>query len=119
MSFWGELKRRNVYKVGIAYAIVAWLLIQFADITFPQLNFPLWTVPFVIVVLIIGFPVALLLAWAYEVTPDRIKRTKQVPLTKSIRHLTGQKLNYVLAGLLVMAVGFISGCYCENILLHI
>jgi adenylate cyclase len=107
MTFWGELKRRNVFKVGVAYAIVAWLLIQFADITFPQLNFPSWTVPFVIVVLIIGFPLALLFAWAFEITPDGIKLTKEVPRSESITRLTSKKLNYLLAGLLIIAVAYI------------
>lgn len=107
MSFWGELKRRNVYKVGVAYAIVAWLLIQFSAIAFPHLGFPSWAVPFVIIIFIIGFPLALLLAWAYEVTPEGIKRTKEVPLSESITHLTGKKLNYILAGLLVLAVTYI------------
>lgn len=107
MSFWGELKRRNVYKVGVAYAIVAWLLIQFAAIAFPHFAFPSWAVPFVIVILIIGFPLILLFAWAFEITPDGIKRTRQVPLEESITHLTGKKLNYILAGLLVLAISFL------------
>ena len=96
MSFWAELKRRNVYKVGIAYAIVAWLLIQFADIIFPRLNFPSWAVFFTIVVLMIGFPLALILAWVYELTPDGIKLTKEVPRAESITRLTGKRLNYIV-----------------------
>jgi TolB-like protein/Tfp pilus assembly protein PilF len=107
MSFWGELRRRNVYKVGIAYAIVAWLLIQGADIVSPHLRLPEWTVPFVIILLSIGFPVALILAWAYEVTPDGIKLTKEVPRAQSITRLTGKKLNYIVTGLLILAVAYI------------
>ena len=111
MSFWAELGRRNVYKVGVAYAIVAWLLSQVASVFAPALSLPEWVTPFVVFLLILGFPIALLLAWAYELTPDGIKRTRQVPLESSIRHLTGQKLNYVVTGLLVLAVGFIAADY--------
>jgi hypothetical protein len=107
MSFWGELKRRNVYKVGIAYAIVAWLIAQAVDIAFPALHLPGWTVTFVIALLIIGFPIALILAWSYEVTPDGIKLTKEVPKAESITRLTGKKLNYIVTGLLILAVAYI------------
>jgi len=107
MSFWGELKRRNVYKVGIAYAIVAWLIIEAVATIFPVLQLPEWTVTFVTALLILGFPVALILAWAYEVTPDGIKLTKEVPRAESITRLTGKKLNYILACLLVLAVAFL------------
>jgi TolB-like protein len=111
MSFWAELGRRNVYKVGAAYAIVAWLVAQIASVFAPALSLPEWVTPFVVFLLILGFPIALLLAWAYELTPDGIKRTRQVPLENSIRHVTGQKLNYVVTGLLVVAVGFIAADY--------
>ena len=107
MSFWGELKRRNVFKIGVAYVIVAWLIIQAVATIFPVLQLPEWAVTLVTSLLIIGFPIALLLAWAYEVTPEGIKRTKEVPLSKSIRHLTGQKLMYVVVALLVIAVAFL------------
>jgi len=107
MSFWGELKRRNVYKVGVAYAIVAWLLIQGAAIVSPALQLPKWTLSFVIVILIIGFPLILLFAWAFEITPEGIRRTKEVPLHESITHITGRKLNYIVTSLLVLAVAFI------------
>jgi TolB-like protein len=107
MSFWDELKRRNVVKVGAAYAIVGWLLVQIASDLFPALQLPPWTVTFVAVLLILGFPIALLLAWAYELTPDGIQKTRQVPLEESIRNLSGQKLNYLVTGLLVAAIGFL------------
>jgi TolB-like protein len=108
MSFWGELRRRNVVKVAVGYAIVAWLLVQIADTFFPALQLPEWTVTFVAAVLVLGFPVALLLSWAYELTPDGIKRTKEVPLAESITQLTSQKLNYIVTGLLVLAVAFMA-----------
>jgi TolB-like protein len=107
MSFWGELKRRNIFKVGAAYAIVAWLLAQIASLAFPAFHMPQWTVTFVMSLLVIGFPLILLFAWAFEITPDGIKRTRQVPLEESITHVTGRKLNYMLAGLLIVAVGYI------------
>jgi TolB-like protein len=108
MSFWTELRRRNVFKVGVAYAIVAWLVLQVAAIAFPALHLPAWTVTFVTALLLLGIPVALLLAWAYEVTPEGIKRTREVPHGQSITHLTGQKLNYIVTALLVVAVAFIA-----------
>ena len=75
-SFFTELKRRNVYKVAIAYAVVAWLLIQIATQVFPFFEIPNWAVRLVVLLLVIGFPVALILAWAFELTPEGIKRTQ-------------------------------------------
>lgn len=77
-NFFGELKRRNVYKVAIAYAVVAWLLIQIATQVFPFFEIPNWAVRLVVLLLVIGFPVALILAWAFELTPEGIKRTESV-----------------------------------------
>jgi TolB-like protein len=75
-SFFAELKRRNVYKVAVAYAVVSWLLIQVATQVFPVLEIPNWIIRFVIVLLTLGFPIALILAWAFELTPEGIKRTE-------------------------------------------
>src|SRR5713226_4371785 len=75
-NFFAELKRRNVYKVAIAYAVVAWLLMQVASQIFPFFEIPNWAVRLVVLLLIIGFPVALILAWAFELTPEGIKRTE-------------------------------------------
>jgi TolB-like protein/Tfp pilus assembly protein PilF len=77
-SFFAELKRRNVYKVAVAYAIVGWLVVQIATQVFPFLEIPNWVVRLVIVVVAIGFPVALIIAWAFELTPEGIKRTEDV-----------------------------------------
>jgi hypothetical protein len=71
-SFFSELKRRNVYKVRAAYLVVAWLLIQVASTTFPALEIPSWAIRLVIVLLALGFPIALLFAWAFELTPEGI-----------------------------------------------
>jgi TolB-like protein/Flp pilus assembly protein TadD len=75
-SFFSELKRRNVYKVAVAYAVVAWLLMQIASQIFPFFEIPNWVVRLVVLLLIVGFPVALIIAWAFEVTPEGIKRTE-------------------------------------------
>src|SRR5437667_12089452 len=85
--FFGELKRRNVYKVGVAYGVVAWLLMQVASQIFPFFEIPNWAVRLVVLLLIIGFPVAMILAWAFELTPEGLKRTEsadELP-TKSAR----------------------------------
>ncbi len=75
-TFFGELKRRNVYKVAVAYAIVGWLLVQVATQVFPFLEIPNWVVRFVIVLVAAGFPIALVIAWAFEITPQGIERTE-------------------------------------------
>src|SRR5437667_6909098 len=75
-NFFAELKRRNVYKVAVAYGVVAWLLMQIASQIFPFFEIPNWAVRLVVLLLVIGFPVALILAWAFELTPEGIKRTE-------------------------------------------
>src|SRR6266511_4932760 len=75
-QFFTELKRRNVYKVAIAYGVVAWLLMQVASQIFPFFEIPNWAVRLVVLLLVIGFPVAMILAWAFELTPEGIKRTE-------------------------------------------
>ena len=77
-NFFAELKRRNVYKVAVAYAVVGWLLVQIATQVFPFLDIPNWVVRLVIVVVALGFPIALVIAWAFELTPEGIKRTEEV-----------------------------------------
>jgi adenylate cyclase len=79
MSFWGELRRRNVVKVVIAYAIVGWILVQVAATFFPALNLPAWTITLVAALVILGFPIAVILSWAYELTPAGIVRTPGLP----------------------------------------
>src|SRR3989449_5210804 len=75
-SFFFELRRRNVYKVAVAYAVVGWLLVQVATQVFPFLEIPNWVVRLVIALVVIGFPIALVIAWAFEATPEGIKRTE-------------------------------------------
>jgi TolB-like protein len=90
--FLGELQRRNVYRVAVTYAVTSWVLIQIATQIFPFFNIPNWAARLVILLLILGFPVALILAWAFELTPEGIKRTEDVLPHESIRHHTGRKL---------------------------
>ena len=96
-NFFAELKRRNVYKVAIAYAVVAWLLIQIATQIFPFFEIPNWGVRLVVLIIVIGFPIALILAWAFELTPEGIKRAEDVAPNESITHKTGRKLTAMVA----------------------
>ena len=103
-NFFGELKRRNVYKVAIAYAVVAWLLIQIATQVFPFFEVPNWAVRLVVLLLVIGFPVALILAWAFEFTPEGIKRAEDVVLNQSITRRTGRKLDFLIIAVLLLVI---------------
>jgi len=104
-SFFAELKRRNVYKVAVAYAVLAWLLIQVATQVFPFFGIPNWAVRLVVLLLILGFPVALILSWAFEITPEGIKRAEDVEPNESITHKTGRKLVGITMALAVVAAG--------------
>lgn len=106
MSFFAELKRRNVFRVGAAYAVVAWLLIQVADILLPRLGAPDWFVNAFILVIILGFPVALVIAWIFEVTPEGI--TTQEAVDAGAKTTSGKKLNAVIIAALVLAVIFMA-----------
>src|SRR4026209_2738690 len=84
-SFFAELKRRNVYKVAAAYAVIGWLLVQVATQVFPFFEIPNWAVRLVVLAIVIGFPIALVIAWAFELTPEGLKRTEDVDLAASAR----------------------------------
>ena len=101
-----ELKRRNVIKVAIAYAVAAWLLIEVSVTTFPMLRLPEWTATFVTVLLMIGFPLALIFAWAFELTPEGIKLEKHVDRSQSTAHMPGRKFDYLIIAVLVLALGY-------------
>ena len=107
MSFIEELKRRNVFKVGIAYLVGSWLLVQVADILFENIGTPQWVMQTMLVLLGVGFFVAVFFAWAFEMTPEGIKREHEVDRTQSITAQTGKKLNTALAVMLALAVGYI------------
>ena len=106
MSFFNELKRRNVFKVAAAYVIVGWLIMQAGEVMAPALNLPEWVNSLLAFFLILGFPLALFFAWAYEMTPEGLKKEKDVDRSKSITQVTGQKLNNVIIGILVLALGY-------------
>jgi TolB-like protein/Tfp pilus assembly protein PilF len=106
MSFIKELRRRNVIRVAIAYAVASWLLIEVSATTFPLLNLPEWTATFVTVMLMIGFPVALILAWAYELTPEGLKKEREVDRSQSITHVTGRNLDFIIIGIMAVAIAY-------------
>ncbi|MBO6522786.1 MAG: tetratricopeptide repeat protein [Balneolaceae bacterium] len=106
-NFLEELKRRNVIKVATAYAIAGWLIIQVIDTISPQLGFPEWVPPFFTVTVLIGFPLALIFAWAFELTPEGLKKSKEVEITESVTRSTGKKINGIIITVLSMAVIFL------------
>ncbi len=91
-NFFAELKRRNVYKVAVAYAVVAWLLLQAASIFLPAFDAPPWVMKIFIIVIIFGFPVALIFSWAFEITAEGIKLESGIEPNKSITRRTGRKV---------------------------
>ena len=106
-SILGELKRRNVYRVGLAYVVFTWLGLQVIDTLGPILGLPEWTPRLVFTILAIGFPAVILFAWAYELTPEGIKREKDVDRSQSITGHTGQRLDRITIGVLLVAVGLL------------
>src|ERR1700676_2066409 len=107
-NFFAELKRRNVYKVAVAYAVVAWLLIQVATQVFPFFEIPNWAIRLVVLLLILGFPIALILAWAFEITPEGIKRAEDVDPRESITPKTGRKLVGITIALGIIAAALLA-----------
>jgi adenylate cyclase len=103
-KFLAELKRRNVYKVAIAYGVVAWLLMQVASQIFPFFEIPNWAVRLVVLLLVIGFPVAVILAWAFELTPEGIKRAEDVAPNESITRRTGRRLDFLIIAVLLLVI---------------
>ena len=104
MALVGELRRRNIFKVSLAYMIVSWITVQVADVILPTFQAPDWVMQVLVLFLILAFPVAVLLAWAFELTPQGLKPTSDVDQTQSITVETGQKLNHVVIALLGIAV---------------
>jgi len=106
MSFFNELKRRNVFRVGIAYVIVAWLVLQVADVVLNNIAAPDWVFKTIMLVLAIGLPVVLVFAWAFELTPEGLKRERDVDRSASISPQTGRRLDRVIIGVLVLALAY-------------
>src|SRR5207249_3806929 len=107
-NFFAELKRRNVYKVAVAYAVVSWLLIQAASIFLPAFDAPPWVMKIFIIVIIFGFPVALVIAWAFEMTPEGMKRTENVSPDEVIPHWSKKKFAALIVGVAVIAAGLLA-----------
>lgn len=105
-SLFGELKRRNVIRVALAYIVTAWLLLQVSDVVLNNIEAPEWVFQAILLLLAIGFPVALLFAWAYEMTPEGLKKEKDVDRSQSITPATGRKLDFAIIGMLVLALGY-------------
>src|SRR4051812_4009043 len=104
-KFFAELKRRNVYKVAVAYAVVGWLAMQVAATIVPALRLPDAITSAVVVVTLFGFPIALVLAWAFELTPEGIKRAEDVLPTDSITQGTTRKLTLLIIAVACVAAG--------------
>jgi TolB-like protein/Tfp pilus assembly protein PilF len=104
-SFFLELKRRNVYKVAVAYVVVAWLLIQAASILLPTFDAPPWVMKVFVLVVVLGFPAALIFSWAFEITPEGIKLESEVAPNESIKRKTGRKIVAITVVLAVIAAG--------------
>ena len=104
-SLFTELKRRNVFRAAIAYIAIAWLILQVSDIVFDSFGTPDWVMKTLMFLIAIGFPLAVLFAWAYEMTPEGIKREKDIDRSQSITQQTGHKLNRAIIVVLLFAVG--------------
>ena len=106
MSLFNELKRRNVFRVGIAYVVVAWLVAQVLQLVFESFGTPDWVMKTVLVLLATGMPFALFFAWAFEMTPEGLKRESEVDRSQSITPQTGQKLNTTIFIVMALALGY-------------
>ena len=106
MSFFNELKRRNVFKVVVAYVVVAWLVMQVADVILNNVEAPGWIFHVLLLFLGIGFIFAIFFAWEFELTPEGLKRETEVDRTQSITHQTGHKLNFAIISILMLALGY-------------
>src|SRR5437899_5849704 len=104
-NFFSELKRRNVYKVAVAYAVVGWLVIQVSSTVLPTFHAPEWVVQTLVVLVLLGFPIALVLAWAFELTPEGIKRTEDVDHSQPTTHRTGRTLDFLIIAVLLVIIG--------------
>ena len=107
MKLFNELKRRNVFRVGFAYAVVGWLVVQVADLALENFGAPGWVMKTLLLFVLMGFVLSLFIAWAYELTPDGIKRAEDVDPNQSVTHATGRKLDRLVIIVLLLAVGLL------------
>jgi len=106
-NFFAELKRRNVYKVAVGYAVIAWLLIQAGSVLFPTFEAPGWVMKVYVTVIAAGFPIALIIAWAFEMTPEGMKRTESVSPNEFIPQWSRRKFALLIASVAMMAAGLL------------
>src|ERR1700694_2413902 len=116
MSLFRELKRRNVYKVAITYAVVAWLLIQAASILLPTFEAPAWVMKAFVVFLAFGFVISVMISWAFEATPEGLKRTENVPpdVAAKLPTWSPRKFAAFIIGVAVIAAGLLGYNFCRN-----
>ncbi|MCZ6911712.1 MAG: tetratricopeptide repeat protein [Proteobacteria bacterium] len=108
VGFFQELKRRNVYRVAAVYGVIGWLLVEVASVIFPTFNAPGWVMQVFTTLMFLGFPIALVFAWAFEITPDGIKLEKNVDRSQSITHVTGRKLDFAVIAVLAAIIVWFS-----------
>ena len=106
MGLVSELRRRNVFRVAIAYVIIAWLILQVGDTLAPALHLDEWVNTVLAFFLILGFPIALIFAWAFEITPEGLKKEKDVDRSESVTHITGRRLDFAIIAMLALALGY-------------
>src|SRR5438552_9651339 len=111
INFFTELKRRNVYKVAVAYAVVGWLLVQVTTQVFPIFEIPNWAARLIVLAIIIGFPIALVIAWAFELTPQGLQRTEDVDRATEKRGKTYTWIYVVVVGAVLSVALFLLGRY--------
>lgn len=104
MSLFDELKRRNVFRVGIAYVVVAWLVAQVVDLVLENFGAPAWFMRSLLVILAAGLPLAIIFAWAFEMTPDGIKKESEVDRSQSVTSQTGRKLDRIVIGVMALVI---------------
>jgi serine/threonine-protein kinase len=105
MSFFNELKRRNVVRMGVLYVVASWVVLQIADVIFDPLGVPSWVFRLLMSLVALGFPFALIFSWIFELTPEGLKRERDIDRNQSIVHKTGHRMNTVIVVLLVLAIG--------------
>src|SRR5438270_11289903 len=103
-----ELKRRNVYKVAVAYAVVGWLVVQISSTILPTFHAPEWVLQSMVLVVVLGLPIALVLAWAFELTPEGVKRTEDVLPNESLPRWSGRKFVLMIASVGAIATALLA-----------
>ena len=107
-NLFSELKRRNVFRAGVTYTVVAWVIAQAFDLAVDNFGAPDWVMKMILAILVAGLPITLIMAWAFELTPDGVKKTDEVPATESITPRTGKTLNRVTTSALILVLAFVA-----------